>query len=218
MVASARCSSSPSPSPSPMAIASVYLTCKHPSNQSYSPYIFKCASTRALPIPREHCRPSPSVIIVAALAASALGIIAVSDDPSYVTSYLSRKLLMKWTFIPHIFRRVCALPTLVHSSVGQPRYLISSLAAGGSPRCQSVVILILLQHRPRTLIGLQYRRSEFISASRLVNIPVGAFGKDGSRESSYPIPIWSYSAMIFVAMLGHHLSVGVSTVCHDAVW
>ena len=33
-----------------------------------------CASTRALPIPREQLRrPSPSVIIVAALAASAFG-------------------------------------------------------------------------------------------------------------------------------------------------
>jgi hypothetical protein len=92
MAASACCSLS---SPLPLPIASVYLTYKHPSNRSYSPYIFKCASTRALPIPRELRRPSPSVIIVAALAASAHGIIAVGDGQSCMTSYLSCKLLMK---------------------------------------------------------------------------------------------------------------------------
>jgi hypothetical protein len=37
------------------------------------------------------------------IVASALGIIAVGDGQSYMTSYLSRKLLMKWTFIPYIY-------------------------------------------------------------------------------------------------------------------
>jgi hypothetical protein len=63
---------------------------------------------------------------------SALGIIAGGDGQSYMTSYLSRKLLLKWSFIPYIFKRICALPALMHSSVRQRRYLISSLAAGGS--------------------------------------------------------------------------------------
>jgi len=44
-------------------------------------------------------------------------------------------------------------------------------------RCPSVVMFILLQPRPSRLIGLQYSRSAFISVSRLVNIPVGAFGR-----------------------------------------
>ena len=72
------------------------------------------------------------MIIIAALETSAPGIIAVGDGQSYMTSYLSRKLLLKWSFIPYIFKRVSALPTLVHSIVRQPRYLIFSLAAGGS--------------------------------------------------------------------------------------
>jgi hypothetical protein len=121
-----------SPSPSPLVITSVYLTYKHSSNGSYSPY-FNCASTRAFLIPLEQLRrPSPSVIIVAALDASAFCIMSVGDGQSYMTSYLSCKLLMKWSFIPYIFKRVCALPTLVHSFVRQTQYLITSLAAGGS--------------------------------------------------------------------------------------
>jgi hypothetical protein len=66
------------------------------------------------------------------IVSSALGIIAVGDVESYMTSYPSRKLLIKWSFIPCIFQRICALPTLVHSSVAQPRYVTSSCAAGGS--------------------------------------------------------------------------------------
>jgi len=66
------------------------------------------------------------------IVASALGIIAVGDGQSCITLYLSRQLLMKWLFILYICKRACALQTLVHSSVGQPRYLTSSLAAGGS--------------------------------------------------------------------------------------
>jgi hypothetical protein len=115
------------------------------------------------------------VIIVAALAASALGIIAVGDGPSYMTSNLSRKLLMKWSFIPYIFMRGCTRQTLVHSFLDQPRYhLLQPVAL---TRCPSVVIFILLQHRPSRLIVLQYSRAAFLSVSRLVNIPVGAFGR-----------------------------------------
>jgi len=44
-------------------------------------------------------------------------------------------------------------------------------------RCPSVVILILLQHRPSRLIDRQYSRSASSYVSRLVNIPVGAFGR-----------------------------------------
>jgi len=109
------------------------------------------------------------------IVASALGIIAVGDGQSYMTSYLSRKLLMKWLFISYIFKRGCTLQTFVHSFVGQPRYhLLQPVAL---TRCPSVVIFILLQHRPSRLIGLQYNRAVFLSVSHLVNIPVGAFGR-----------------------------------------
>ena len=140
---------------------------------------------------------------------SALGIIAVGDGESYMTSYLSRKLLMTWSFIPYIFERLCALQTLVHSFVDLPRYLIPSLATGGLTRCTSVVIFKLLQHRPSTLVGLQYGRSAIISVSRFVNIPVAAFGRG--------LPIILSSCAFHSRKSGNHLLVVVSTVsrCHS---
>jgi len=76
-------------------------------------------------------------------------------------------------------------------------------------RCPSVVIFILLQHRPGRLIGLQYGRSAFISVSPLVNIPVDAFGRG--------LPIILSSCAIHSRQSGNHLSVVVSTVsrCHS---
>jgi len=82
---------------------------------------------------------------------------------------------MQWSFIPYIFRRVCALQTLVHDIVGQPWYRLLQPVA--LRRWPSVVIFILLQHRPSRLIAPQYGYSISSSASHLVNIPVSAFSR-----------------------------------------
>lgn len=50
---------------------------------------------------------------------SAHGIIAVSDGQSYNTWYQCCRVFLKWTFIPYIFERVCAVHTLVDVFVGQ---------------------------------------------------------------------------------------------------
>jgi hypothetical protein len=44
------------------------------------------------------------------IVATAHFIMAVSDGQSYMTSYLSCKLLMKWSFIPYICNSVYPLP------------------------------------------------------------------------------------------------------------
>jgi len=106
----------------------------------------------------------------------------------------------------------------VRSSVGLRRYLISSLAAGGSPRCPSVVILILFQHWPSRLLGLQYGCLAFRSVSHWVNIPVSALGRG--------LPIILSSCALHSRHAGNQHLVVVSTVsrCHsvtvsrDAVW
>jgi len=116
-------------------------------------HAFNCTSTQALPIPNEIRRPSPSVIIVVALETvlvfiftlcrhwssvldfsayipvSALGIIAVGDGEIYITLYISCKLRIKWSFLPCNVQCVCALQTLVHCFIGQPRYPRTSLVA-----------------------------------------------------------------------------------------
>jgi len=72
------------------------------------------------------------------IVASAPGIIAVGDGQSYMTSYLSRKLLNNGhSYHIYILARLRsaeprALQILVHSFSGQPRYVTSYLAAGGS--------------------------------------------------------------------------------------
>ena len=152
------------------------------------------------------------------IEASALGIIAIGDGQSYTTSYLSCKLLMKWTFIPYIFECVCALQTLVHGFVGQSRYLHHLVQPVALTRCTSVVVFKLLQHWPSMLIALQYGRSTSSWVSRLVNIPVGAFSRG--------LPMILSSCAFHSEKSGNHHLVVVSTVsrCHlvavsrDVVW
>ena len=80
-------------------------------------------------------------------------------------------------------------------------------------RCPSVVILILLQHQASQLIALQYGRLAFVSVSRLVNIPVGAFGRGLPM-----ILLFNPNLESFDHDLGRcEISVVVSTVSHDAV-
>jgi len=94
-------------------------------------------------------------------------------------------------------------------------------------RCPSVVMFILLQHRASRLIVLQYSRAAFLAVSHLVtsqSVP----SVEGSRQSSYWIPICSPSTVILVATKSQWSSLGSClnclswchsvTVSCDAVW
>jgi len=81
----------------------------------------------------------------------------------------------------YIFRRVCALPSLVLSRSSCIALYVSldiehhPLQLVALRWCPSVVIFILPQHRPSRVIDIQYGRSTSSLVSRLVNIPVSAF-------------------------------------------
>ena len=79
----------------------------------------------------------------------------------------------------HIYSNAFALSqALVHSLVGQCCCIRDHpLQPVALTRCRSVVIFILLKHWPSRLIALQYGRSTSSSVSRLVTIPVRAFGR-----------------------------------------
>jgi len=134
-----------------------------------------------------------------------------------MTSYLSRKLLIKWSFIPCIFRCISALPTLVDSSVGHPRYLTSSLAAGGS----------------HTVPVSSYTHPPSASAKQAYRPPVWSFGIHfaepfGKHPSHYlwyrapDTPLIQYQFRVIrpwsssLRNVSNHLFVVVSTVSHDA--
>jgi len=65
------------------------------------------------------------------IVASALGVTAAGDGQSYMTSHLSHKTLMIWSFLSYLCKRVCALPS-PRAELSQPVLInpIFSLAAG----------------------------------------------------------------------------------------